>query len=231
MVQRYGHINGVGPKIRRVYTKKAHPGGNWTIGRCNWVELTNCCSSRRSSWLYRICFQACRSLAAYNFHRSGARYIQILQRNSYSYRCFIGCLFIFQEARNTLPPGRTHHREYREGTYALHWQCSSLKSKFAEQIGNDYYRQMVGIPQGSVLSALLCSFFYGDLERQRLPFARDPSNVKCFHCSKWIYADILQELLRLIDDYLFITTSLSQAKHFLDVMKKGMKLWFISCLL
>ena len=30
-----------------------------------------------------------------------------------------------------------------------------------------------------------------------------------------------QVLLRLIDDYLFITTSLTKAKNFLDMMKKG----------
>ena len=30
-----------------------------------------------------------------------------------------------------------------------------------------------------------------------------------------------QVLLRLIDDYLFITTSLTSAKSFLDMMKKG----------
>ena len=32
-------------------------------------------------------------------------------------------------------------------------------------------------------------------------------------------------LLRLIDDYLFVTTSLSKAREFLDVMKKGSSRW------
>ena len=45
------------------------------------------------------------------------------------------------------------------------------------QIGNDYYRQVVGIPQGSILSTLLCSFFYGDLERSQLKFTEDPHTV------------------------------------------------------
>lgn len=36
---------------------------------------------------------------------------------------------------------------------------------------------MIGIPQGSVLSALLCSFFYGDLERRHLKFTDDPRSV------------------------------------------------------
>jgi hypothetical protein len=47
------------------------------------------------------------------------------------------------------------------------------------QIGNDFYRQMVGIPQGSVLSSLLCSFFYGDLENAHFGALRaDPGSVR-----------------------------------------------------
>lgn len=46
------------------------------------------------------------------------------------------------------------------------------------QIGNEYYRQVVGIPQGSILSSLLCSFFYGDLERRHLGFTGDASSVR-----------------------------------------------------
>jgi hypothetical protein len=44
-------------------------------------------------------------------------------------------------------------------------------------MGTDYYRQMVGIPQGSVLSSLLCSFFYGDLEKRFGAFTEDPHSV------------------------------------------------------
>ncbi|GJE88721.1 telomerase reverse transcriptase [Phanerochaete sordida] len=73
------------------------------------------------------------------------------------------------------------------------------------KIGSDYYRQVVGIPQGSVLSTLLCSFFYGDLEKRKLKFTDQQESV----------------LLRLVDDYLYITTSLTDAQQFLSVMKKG----------
>lgn len=45
------------------------------------------------------------------------------------------------------------------------------------KIGHEYYRQIVGIPQGSVLSAILCSFFYGDLERKKFKFTEDPDCV------------------------------------------------------
>lgn len=39
------------------------------------------------------------------------------------------------------------------------------------QIGQHYYLQVVGIPQGSILSSLLCSLYYGHLERYRLASA------------------------------------------------------------
>jgi len=39
---------------------------------------------------------------------------------------------------------------------------------------------MVGIPQGSVLSTLLCSFFYGDLEKKFFKYTADPESVSCF---------------------------------------------------
>ena len=48
------------------------------------------------------------------------------------------------------------------------------------KIGEDYYRQVVGIPQGSVLSAILCSFFYGDLERKKMKFTEDPNCVRAY---------------------------------------------------
>ncbi|RXW18136.1 hypothetical protein EST38_g7715 [Candolleomyces aberdarensis] len=76
------------------------------------------------------------------------------------------------------------------------------------RIGRHYYRQQVGIPQGSILSTVLCSFFYGDLETgdERLRQLRtDPGSV----------------LFRLVDDYLFISTSLSKARLFLDMMNQG----------
>ncbi|CAA7267063.1 unnamed protein product [Cyclocybe aegerita] len=72
------------------------------------------------------------------------------------------------------------------------------------KIGQSYYRQKVGIPQGSVLSSILCSFFYGNLEKKFSRFM-DPHSI----------------LLRLIDDYLYVTTSLEKARGFLDVMNKG----------
>lgn len=41
----------------------------------------------------------------------------------------------------------------------------------ASQFGKDYYKQDTGIPQGSKVSSLLCSYFYGHMESQLLRLA------------------------------------------------------------
>ncbi|KIH87619.1 telomerase reverse transcriptase [Sporothrix brasiliensis 5110] len=78
------------------------------------------------------------------------------------------------------------------------------------KIGKKFYRQKEGIPQGSVLSAALCSYFYADLEEKELGFLgpADSSNEDCL-------------LLRLIDDFLLITVDRSKAARFVEVMQRG----------
>ncbi|KAG9006699.1 hypothetical protein FRB93_008431 [Tulasnella sp. JGI-2019a] len=73
------------------------------------------------------------------------------------------------------------------------------------KIGPHFYQQTVGIPQGSVLSTLLCSFFYGDMEKRKFNFRDDPCNL----------------LLRYVDDYLLVTTKLPMARKFLEMMTIG----------
>lgn len=80
-----------------------------------------------------------------------------------------------------------------------HIQCNLVK------IGGRFFRQREGIPQGSVLSSLLCSLFYGHMESAMLRFTRDQSSV----------------LLRYIDDFLFVTTKRPLAGRFLKIMDDG----------
>ncbi|KAF2975496.1 hypothetical protein EK904_012282, partial [Melospiza melodia maxima] len=72
------------------------------------------------------------------------------------------------------------------------------------EIRNRYYLQCCGIPQGSILSTLLCSLFYGDME------------------NKWL-AGIKQDgvLIRLIDDFLLLTPHLMKARTFLRTLATG----------
>ncbi|KAJ2547507.1 Telomerase reverse transcriptase [Coemansia sp. RSA 1933] len=67
-------------------------------------------------------------------------------------------------------------------------------------------RQKRGIPQGSVLSSHLCSFLYGQMEREHLRGIIDTEKTV---------------VLRIVDDFLVISTERAQAEAFLDVMYRG----------
>ncbi|KAM0789504.1 hypothetical protein ACM66B_000323 [Microbotryomycetes sp. NB124-2] len=73
------------------------------------------------------------------------------------------------------------------------------------RVGKHLLRQKDGIPQGSVLSSLLCSLFYGDMERVHLSFTKDSQSL----------------LMRYVDDFLFITTKKALAVKFLKTMSDG----------
>ena len=80
------------------------------------------------------------------------------------------------------------------------------------KVGGKYLRQRNGIPQGSVLSCLLCNFFYGELEHEVLGFLQTDEAM----------------LLRLIDDFLLITSDVQVAMKFLRVMVEGQPAYGIS---
>lgn len=77
------------------------------------------------------------------------------------------------------------------------------------QVGNAYYLQEVGISQGSVLSSMLCSLFYGDMEIHGL--------ADLFSFTQQDGPEVENSMLvRLIDDNLFVTTSPTVALEFLS---------------
>ena len=80
------------------------------------------------------------------------------------------------------------------------------------KIGKKFYRQKEGIPQGSVISTLLCSFFYGELERECFGFLTDGDSL----------------MLRLIDDFLLVTTKKEHAQSFLQIMHNGVEKYGVS---
>ena len=99
---------------------------------------------------------------------------------------------VFAETGNQ----RLWSRSYLFKLLKRHVQESMVK------VGKKHMIQKDGIPQGSVLSSLLCNYFYGTFEKQELGFLQ----TKC--CL----------LLRLIDDFLLLTTDQNLARKFLDVM-------------
>ncbi|CAO3611635.1 unnamed protein product [Mucor hiemalis] len=68
------------------------------------------------------------------------------------------------------------------------------------QIGNEYHKRVKGITQGSVLSTLLCSFFFGSFEKKKLAPILDK--------------DTEGVLFSYVDDYLYITTNVNKANWF-----------------
>lgn len=80
------------------------------------------------------------------------------------------------------------------------------------KIGEKHYRQKKGIPQGSVVSSLLCNLFYAQLESDRLGFIDKETSL----------------LLRLLDDFLLITPSREQAERFLQTTHEGIAEYGVS---
>ncbi|KAJ1672685.1 Telomerase reverse transcriptase, partial [Spiromyces aspiralis] len=70
-------------------------------------------------------------------------------------------------------------------------------------IGNSLYRQATGIPQGSILSPILCNMYYSQMENERLGHLLNDDETL---------------LIRLVDDFLFISLDKAKALDFLNVM-------------
>ncbi|KAL5345486.1 Telomerase reverse transcriptase [Pseudogymnoascus australis] len=89
-------------------------------------------------------------------------------------------------------------------------QLLSLLSEHVQRnlvkIGKKFHRQKKGIPQGSVISSLLCNYFYADLETKHLSFLNADGCL----------------LLRLIDDFLLITIDPEHARRFIQTMHDGL---------
>ncbi|KAL5543238.1 hypothetical protein UlMin_010948 [Ulmus minor] len=93
------------------------------------------------------------------------------------------------------------------------------------QLDKRFYLQRVGIAQGSVLSSLLCSLFYGDMDRNVIfPFlnrTREPSHAQ--YSKDKVSFDNSYMLLRFIDDFLFMSTSKQQAENFFYRLQRGFR--------
>ncbi|XP_076339988.1 telomerase reverse transcriptase-like isoform X2 [Tachypleus tridentatus] len=72
--------------------------------------------------------------------------------------------------------------------------------------GKCYYHLRKGISQGGALSSILCNFYLAELEKQYI------------HSSINTEEDLL---MRMVDDYLFITPDLERANTFVKIFSKG----------
>ncbi len=95
-------------------------------------------------------------------------------------------------------------KKYYDTTDLLQLVASHIQQNLVK-IGKKFYRQSKGIPQGSILSSTLCNYFYADLEIHVLSLL---NSEDCL-------------LLRLIDDFLLITTDKHKATRFVETMHRG----------
>lgn len=87
------------------------------------------------------------------------------------------------------------------------------------QIDDQEFVQKEGIPQGSVLSTLLCNLYYANFERKVIwrhlgnfhPAFVGDHRGSCHH----------EELMRYTDDFLFVSTNLKRAQTFAKHMHEG----------
>lgn len=102
-----------------------------------------------------------------------------------------------------------------------------------------FYLQRIGIPQGSILSPLLCSFYFGYFEENViLPFlekapkyrANNSSTTeRCYatlnatHTEGEIASSHRFLMLRFTDDFLFLTTSREKAACLFSRLKRGFR--------
>eukprot|EP01102_Stenamoeba_stenopodia_P020144 TRINITY_DN7759_c0_g2_i4.p1 TRINITY_DN7759_c0_g2~~TRINITY_DN7759_c0_g2_i4.p1 ORF type:complete len:581 (-),score=92.32 TRINITY_DN7759_c0_g2_i4:2173-3915(-) len=94
-----------------------------------------------------------------------------------------------------------------------------------------FFRQSIGIPQGSTLSSLLCNLCYADLERvyfqQAIPIrneskAMTSNDAPCSTSSSSSSPEKdIGLLMRMVDDFFYVTTSPNAADFFLKTMEKG----------
>ncbi|KAG0296419.1 hypothetical protein BGZ96_009502 [Linnemannia gamsii] len=84
-----------------------------------------------------------------------------------------------------------------------------IKDHIQENIvkfGRHFYKQTTGIPQGSVLSPALCRFFYDEMENSVLSHLTQTDD---------------SALIRLADDFLYISQRKDKATEFLTIMSQG----------
>jgi len=99
------------------------------------------------------------------------------------------------------------------------------------QFDGKFYLQNVGIPQGGVLSSLLCSMYYGHLEKCLIfPFLEKTLESGCCKenndeqtSSHDKVSSSSYMLMRFLDDFLFISTSKKQADSFFSRLQRGFR--------
>ena len=86
--------------------------------------------------------------------------------------------------------------------------------------GDRFLLQNTGIPQGSILSTLLCNYYYGDVEKAMLKDVLEEHNVTVSYVSSTGNGHV-SLLVRIVDDFLHISTDKALSIDFLSTMNNG----------
>lgn len=104
-------------------------------------------------------------------------------------------------------PVSTKHHRISYSTEEVWENLNALLQNCILRLGGQFYVKMKGIPQGLSLACILCNLFYGHLEQQEFP--------------ELLSTSPLRVLMRVLDDFLFVTTSITEALDFLSKLHKG----------
>ena len=120
---------------------------------------------------------------------------------------------IFVDGANTVVISKQHIMEQLREHLTSHIVVT--KGRY----GNRFMLQSTGIPQGSVLSSLLCNFYYGDIERRLLGKRFNQHASATPDISTNVHSVDL--LARMVDDFLLVSTNLDDMEHFFATMYRG----------
>ncbi|XP_076158262.1 telomerase reverse transcriptase isoform X1 [Alosa pseudoharengus] len=116
--------------------------------------------------------------------------------------------FVMQEQEN----GKLHNAILVENYNSPDIKGGDLLAFFKQMLkscvvrfGKQTFRQVCGIPQGSVVSSMLCNLCYGHMEKSLLSHVTEKGGC----------------LMRLVDDSLLITPKLNRAMYFLKTLLAG----------
>jgi telomerase reverse transcriptase len=157
----------------------------------------------------------------------------LIQRYSVVHPCDQGCRVMKKHGQQVGPPEefapfqdtvQALSDEYKNAVFVEGQNCVAVtKEKVMKQLrehitshmvvtqgrfGNRYFVQSTGIPQGSILSSMLCNFYYGNVEQRLLGGRKENSKD-------------IDLLVRMIDDFMFVTTNRQALEHFLSTMHRG----------
>ena len=115
----------------------------------------------------------------------------------------LACSFIEKMVDTIVIDGVVHPFEQRDDLLSLLEEhiCNHII-----KVGKGYYKQKSGIPQGSVVSSLLCGVYYGKFETEFLGrVSSNPMNL----------------MIRYIDDFLLVTPNMDDAIEFMKLLHNG----------